>query len=115
MRNKKIIDDNIFFYGDSTEGNSHNIDENGTRSNSQDIDSSIGNSRDIDNDSTVGDSQDIDDDGTKSVDVYPADKPADNAITQQDAINLTCCNCRRTQCEELIANYGECYRIIFYR
>lgn len=61
----------------------------------------------------MGDSQDIDDDGTELVDVYPADKPADNAITQQDAINLTCCNCRRAQCEEVVANYGECYRIIF--
>ena len=85
-----------------------------TLENSIDVNSSENIDEQFDNDNIVN-SQDVDDSCSESIDVTNNDSAETNAIAQEDAINLTCNNCRRKQCEELINNYDECYRINFFR
>ena len=116
MRNKKIIDENDKLSGEI----SHSVDDqNSVKNNEGTLDNpdngdepSVRIEQDDNDDEN---SQDVDENCPESISLINDSYSEINAIAQEDAIFLTCENCRRKQCEELISNYGECYRIDFFR
>ena len=116
MRNKKIIDENDKLSGEI----SHSVDDQnsvknneGTLNNPDNGDEPSVSIEQDDNDDE--NSQDVDENCPESISLINDSYSEINAIAQEDAIFLTCENCRRKQCEELISNYGECYHIDFFR
>ena len=104
-----LTSNNQIFSCFTVNGTSNGLDDEdyneSTLENSIDVNSLENIDEEFDYDNIVN-SQDVDDSCSASIDVINNDSAEINAIAQEDAINLTCNNCRRKQCEEMINNYS---------